>query len=253
MATKTAASQKVPPNRTCPLCFKHFTRSYNMRSHLRTHSNERPFECSVCSTAFARQHDLKRHERLHLGEKRFVCRGALEAGGKWGCGRAFSRVDALTRHLRSDLGSECIRPLFDQEREQHRPRTSSVATMSTASAITIVQPIGYDESFAATATPMDLDSNMTCPYLETGIGWTSMVPVSAALPPQYPTLSTLSWSPSHSVDPALMPNTLSGFGDGGLSGSSTRTPGAGAYTKWWSSCTEASSGMNSLERREGPD
>ncbi|KAJ6436064.1 hypothetical protein O9K51_11412 [Purpureocillium lavendulum] len=206
-----------------------------------TNHNERPFKCSVCSKAFARQHDRKRHERLHLGEKRFVCRGALKAGGKWGCGRAFSRVDALARHLRSDLGSECIRPLFDQEREQHRPRTSSVATVSTASTITIVQPIGYDESFAATATPMDLDSNMTCPYLETGIGWTSVVPVSAALPLEYPTLATMSWSPSRSVDPALMPNTLFGFGDGGTSGASARAPDAGAYAEWWSSYAEASS------------
>ncbi|KAJ6436370.1 c2h2 type zinc finger domain-containing protein [Purpureocillium lavendulum] len=125
--------------------------------------------------------------------------------------------------------------------------------MSTALAITIVQPIGYYESFAATATPTDLDSNMTCPYLETEIGWTSMVPVSAALAPHYPTLATLSWSSSRNDDPALMPNTLFGFGNGGTSGSSTPKPGAGAYTEWWSSYIEASSGMKSLERRESPD
>ncbi|KAJ6436835.1 reverse transcriptase [Purpureocillium lavendulum] len=208
MATRKTPIQMFPANRTCPLCSRRFTRSYNLRSHLRTHSNERPFKCSVCNKAFTRQHDRKRHERLHLGERRFVCRGALELGGEWGCGRAFSRVDALARHLRSNLGSECIRPLLHQEREQNRRRTSPNATMSTAPAITIVQPIGYDESFAAAATPTDLDSNITFPYFETGIGWTSMVPVSAALAPQYPTLATVSWSSSRSVDPALMPNTL---------------------------------------------
>ncbi|OAQ59281.1 zinc finger, c2H2 type domain-containing protein [Purpureocillium lilacinum] len=191
MATKTASSQKVPANRTCPLCFKQFTRSYNLRSHLRTHKNERPYKCNVCSKAFARQHDRKRHERLHLGQMRFVCRGDLELGGQWGCGRAFSRDDGLARHLRSDIGSECIRPLLDQERKQHRRRSSPVTTGSTSPATTIAQqPIAGAESLAAIATPMDLDPNLTYPYVVTGMGWTSMVPVSAALPPQYPTLAT---------------------------------------------------------------
>ena len=77
--------QKHPATFQCNLCPKRFTRAYNLRSHLRTHTDERPFVCTVCGKAFARQHDRKRHEGLHSGEKKFVCKGELKQGGHWGC------------------------------------------------------------------------------------------------------------------------------------------------------------------------
>jgi hypothetical protein len=107
--------QKHPATFQCNLCPKRFTRAYNLRSHLRTHTDERPFVCTVCGKAFARQHDRKRHEGLHSGEKKFVCKGELGAGGQWGCGRRFARADALGRHFRSEAGRVCIKPLLDEE------------------------------------------------------------------------------------------------------------------------------------------
>ncbi|PNS14577.1 hypothetical protein CAC42_2634 [Sphaceloma murrayae] len=112
--------QKHPATFQCHLCPKRFTRAYNLRSHLRTHTDERPFVCTVCGKAFARQHDRKRHEGLHSGEKKFVCRGALKTGASWGCGRRFARADALGRHFRSEAGRECIKPLLDEEAEERR-------------------------------------------------------------------------------------------------------------------------------------
>jgi hypothetical protein len=107
--------QKHPATFQCSLCPKRFTRAYNLRSHLRTHTDERPFVCSHCGKAFARQHDRKRHEGLHSGEKKFVCRGQLKNAASWGCGRRFARADALGRHFRSEAGRMCIKPLMEEE------------------------------------------------------------------------------------------------------------------------------------------
>ncbi|RYP24693.1 hypothetical protein DL765_000420 [Monosporascus sp. GIB2] len=64
--------------------------------------------------------DLKR-TKDRTDPKRILCKGDLRAGGQWGCGRSFSRADALRRHLQSEAGRICIKPLRDEEMvEQQR-------------------------------------------------------------------------------------------------------------------------------------
>lgn len=48
---------KHPAQFACTRCDKRFTRAYNLRSHLRTHTGELPFVCTICGKAFAPQHD----------------------------------------------------------------------------------------------------------------------------------------------------------------------------------------------------
>lgn len=103
----------------CSLCPKRFTRGFNLRSHLLTHTDERPFVCYVCGKTFTRNNDRKSHEFLHSGKKNFVCKGDLANGHQWGCGRRFSRKKNLQRHFTSGKG-RCIQPLRDQESSQRQ-------------------------------------------------------------------------------------------------------------------------------------
>ncbi|KAI9332886.1 hypothetical protein DFJ73DRAFT_630162 [Zopfochytrium polystomum] len=55
-------------------CSKSFTRRYNLQSHLRCHSGERPYCCDLCSLTFSRKHDLRRHTRsLHSVDRPHLC------------------------------------------------------------------------------------------------------------------------------------------------------------------------------------
>ncbi|KAI9761635.1 MAG: hypothetical protein M4579_000869 [Chaenotheca gracillima] len=79
----------------CPYCATDFTRHHNLKSHLLTHSHEKPFVCQTCSLRFRRLHDLKRHTKLHTGERPHICSK---------CGRRFARGDALARHSKGQGG-----------------------------------------------------------------------------------------------------------------------------------------------------
>ncbi|KAF2003501.1 hypothetical protein P154DRAFT_94585 [Amniculicola lignicola CBS 123094] len=87
----------------CPYCATDFTRHHNLKSHLLTHSQEKPYECPTCQARFRRLHDLKRHTKLHTGERPHNCAK---------CGRRFARGDALARHNKGQGGCAGRRSSF---------------------------------------------------------------------------------------------------------------------------------------------
>lgn len=182
--TQPRAKTRTRKQRTvnsCPQCNKTYTRAYNLKSHILTHANERPFVCDTCGKGFARQHDYKRHESLHSGEKRFVCRGELssEPGTHWGCGRRFARAEGLGIHLRSEAGRMCIKPLRDKEaaeRQQYQGQNDKPNHLSVLDLLndrddgsevpTLPQPVQHElpeKAFAQFLGIGDMDCSQVSP------------------------------------------------------------------------------------------
>ena len=67
------ADVKVRPRRLfqCHLCYNTFTREWNLKNHIRTHTGERPYPCPICFRRFNMKHHLKRHLWTHRNGQKF--------------------------------------------------------------------------------------------------------------------------------------------------------------------------------------
>ncbi|KAH7065669.1 hypothetical protein BKA63DRAFT_571819 [Paraphoma chrysanthemicola] len=194
-----------PTRFQCEHCPRKFSKAYNLRSHLLTHSSDRPFDCSACGKRFARQHDRTRHEKLHVGDKNFQCRGNLKDGAHWGCGRSYTRGDGLLRHLKSETGQQCLLPLRVEEKEALRAKQQGIpATYQTSAASSQfamnINPGTVNEEWS----PWDDSSAFDVhPYQAVHIPRpaTPAQFLPSALLEQYPALASIDWNQIPSTEP----------------------------------------------------
>ncbi|KAM8710744.1 hypothetical protein ACLKA7_017380 [Drosophila subpalustris] len=80
----------------CEMCQKCFTTLSDLKKHMRTHTQERPYKCPEddCGKAFTASHHLKTHRRTHTGEKPYPCQ-------EDSCQKSFSTSHSLKSHKKT--------------------------------------------------------------------------------------------------------------------------------------------------------
>ena len=79
----------------CSICGRNYARPSTLKTHLRTHTNERPYKCKICGKTFSQAANLTAHRRVHTGERPFKCPI---------CCRPFSQSSSVITHLRTHSG-----------------------------------------------------------------------------------------------------------------------------------------------------
>merc|ERR1712179_721373 len=84
----------------CKVCYYSTSKPLVLKTHMRSHTDEKPYTCEICSSAFRRKHHLRDHIRIHTGEKPYTCEI---------CSSAFRQKHHLKEHMRKHTEnlSEC--------------------------------------------------------------------------------------------------------------------------------------------------
>lgn len=77
--------------RSCPHCKKQFKKAFNLKQHIRTHTNEKPLKCDICLKRFNDRSSMNKHVRtMHVDFKPHKCSV---------CDKNFASTSHLSEHM----------------------------------------------------------------------------------------------------------------------------------------------------------